>query len=98
MDTTTKQDIAGFLRKYHRNALKSSLNRRLMTLRPLYKFLMKSEILEYNPAQEVDMAKKEKGRLPTYLSHEELASLFTSIPPSDYYVCNKYILMLLGLA
>lgn len=59
---------------------------------------MKSEILDYNPAQEVDMAKQEKGRLPTYLSDKELALLFTSLPPSYYYIRNKCILMLMGIA
>lgn len=98
LDTVTKQDIAGFLRKHHRKASKASRNRRLMTLRTLYKSLMKSEVLVYNPAQDVDMAKQEKGRLPTYLSDEELLLLFTSMPPSDYYIRNKCILMLMGLA
>ncbi|MCM3217788.1 tyrosine-type recombinase/integrase [Niallia taxi] len=98
LDTISKQDIAGFLRKHHRNASKSSRNRRLMTLRTLYKSLMKSEILSYNPAQEVDMAKQEKGRIPTYLSEEELALLFSGMPASDYYIRNKCMLMLMGLA
>ncbi|MFP7473450.1 tyrosine-type recombinase/integrase [Niallia taxi] len=98
LENVTKQDIAAFLRKQHRNAAKSSRNRRLMTLRTFFKSLIKSEVLTYNPAQEVDLAKQEKGRLPTYLNDDELSLFFSVIPPSDYYIRNKCMLMLMGLA
>lgn len=98
LEGVTKLDIAAFLRKQHRNSAKSSGNRRLMTLRTFFKSLIKSEVLTHNPAQEVDVAKQEKGRLPTYLNDEELALFFSVIPPSDYYIRNKCMLMLMGLA
>lgn len=98
LETVTKQDIASFLRNHHRHAAKTSRNRRLMTLRTFYKSLIKSEVLTYNPANEVDMAKTEKGRLPSYLNDEELAMFFESIPKGDYYIRNKCMLMLMGLA
>lgn len=98
LESVSKQDIAGYLRKQHRNAAKSSRNRRLMTLRTLYKSLIKAEFLTYNPAQDVDMARQEKGRLPTYLNDEELRLFFSTIPPNDYYIRNKCMLMLMGLA
>lgn len=98
LDEVSKQDIAGFLRKHHRNKAKTSRNRRLMTLRTFFKSLIKSEILTYNPANEVDMAKTEKGRIPSYLNDEELAMFFESIPKGDYYIRNKCMLMLMGLA
>lgn len=94
----SKQHIATFLRKQHRNAAKTSRNRRLMTLRTFYKSLIKSDFLTYNPALDVDMAKTEKGRLPSYLNDEELQLFFSSIPKGDYYIRNKCMLMLMGLA
>lgn len=98
LDTVSKRDVAGFLRRQHKNAAKSSRNRRLMTLRTFYKSLVKAEFLRVNPAQEVDMSKQEKGRLPTYLNQDELERFFDSIPKGDYYIRNKCMLMLMGLA
>lgn len=96
--SVSKQDITGFLRNHHRHSAKSSRNRRLMTLRTFYKSLIKSDVLSYNPANDVDMAKTEKGRIPSYLNDEELEMFFESIPKGDYYIRNKCMLMLMGLA
>lgn len=98
LESISKQDIAAFLRNHHRHAAKTSRNRRLMTLRTFYKSLIKSEILVYNPANDIDMAKTEKGRIPSYLNDEELEIFFDSIPKGDYYIRNKCMLMLMGLA
>lgn len=98
LDTVTKQDIAGFLRKQHRNAAKTSRNRRLMTLRSFFKSLVKAELLLKNYALDIDIAKTEKGRLPSYLNNDELGVFFSSIPKGDYYIRNKCMLMLMGLA
>ncbi|MEN2464902.1 tyrosine-type recombinase/integrase [Ornithinibacillus sp. FSL M8-0202] len=98
LNTVSKRDIASFLRKQHRNAAKSSRNRRLMTLRTFFKSLVKAEYLSYNPALEVDMAKQENGRLPTYLSDKELEQFLLSIAPGQYHIRNRCILMLMSLA
>lgn len=90
--------IRDFLRKTQRNNTKSTRNRKLMSLRTFYKSLVKSEVLEYNPAQDVDVAKTEKNSLPTYLNDEELTSLFRCIKQDAFYVRNKCILMLMSLA
>ncbi|MGN8646965.1 tyrosine-type recombinase/integrase [Gracilibacillus sp. HCP3S3_G5_1] len=98
LETVSKREIATFLRKQHRNAAKSTRNRRLMALRTFYKSLIKAELLTYNPAQEVEMAKQEKGRLPIYLNDEELELFLSSIAPNEYHIRNKCILMLMSLA
>nr|WP_255488113.1 tyrosine-type recombinase/integrase [Ornithinibacillus hominis] len=98
LNIVSKRDIASFLRKQHQNAAKSSRNRRLMTLRTFLKSLVKAEYLSYNPALEVDMAKQENGRLPTYLSDKELEQFLLSIAPGQYHIRNRCILMLMSLA
>ena len=98
IDTVSKQDILAFLRKHHKNQAKSSRNRRLMAIRTFYKSLIQADVLKYNPALEVDVAKQEKGRIPIYLSNEELVKFFESIPKNEYYVRNKCMLMLMALA
>lgn len=97
LETVMKKDIATFLRKQHRHAAKSSRNRRLMSLRTFFKSLIQADLLTKNPAQEVDVAKTEKGRLPVYLNDEELEMFFRSIPKGDYYIRNKCMLMLMAL-
>lgn len=69
-----------------------------MTLRTFFKSLVKAEYLSYNPALEVDMAKQENGRLPTYLSDKELEQFLLSIAPGQYHIRNRCILMLMSLA
>lgn len=97
LDTISRVDILTFLRKQHKNGAKSSRNRRLMAIRSFYRSLVKSEILMENPAEEVEAAKQEKGRIPTYLNDEELEIFFSCIKRDQYYVRNKAILMLMAL-
>lgn len=92
------KNIQEFLRKTQKGNAKSTRNRRLMALRTFYKSLVKSEFLTFNPAAEVDMAKVEKNSLPTYLNDEELETFFHCIKEDSFYIRNKCILMLMGLA
>ncbi|MDX8046236.1 tyrosine-type recombinase/integrase [Gracilibacillus sp. S3-1-1] len=97
VETVSKREISSFLRKQHRNKAKSTRNRRLMSLRTFYKSLIKAEILDYNPAQDIEMAKQENGRLPVYLSDDELDHFLASIAPNEDYIRNKCMLMLMSL-
>lgn len=98
LNTVKRRDIVEFLRQHHRNAAKSTRNRRLMSIRSFYRGLVKSEILTNNPTEDIDVAKQEKNAIPVYLSDEELSLFFKLIPNGKYYVRNKAILMLMGLA
>lgn len=93
-----KKDISEFLRKKHKGAAKTSRNRRLMTLRTFFKSLVKSDIIEINPALDVDMAKQDRDSFPTYLNDEELQLFFECIPKDEFYIRNKCMLMLMSLA
>lgn len=97
LDTITRVDILTFLRKQHKDGAKSSRNRRLFALRTFYRSLVTSEFLTDNPAKEVEVAKQEKGRIPTYLNDEELEVFFSCIQTDQYYIRNKAILMLMAL-
>ena len=98
LEDVTSRKIQEYLRKTQRGLAKTTRNRRLMSLRTFYKSLVKSEILDRNPANDVDVAKTEKNTLPTYLNDEELQKLFHCIKRDQYYVRNKCILMLMSLA
>src|SRR5690606_25160627 len=97
LEDVTSRKIQEYLRKTQRGLAKTTRNRRLMSLRTFYKSLVKSEILDRNPANDVDVAKTEKNTLPTYLNDEELQKLFHCIKRDQYYVRNKCILMLMSL-
>lgn len=97
LNTISKIDILTFLRKHHKGKSKSSRNRRLMALRAFFKSLVMTEVLRSNPADEVEVAKQERERIPTYLNDEELEAFFSVIEPGQYYIRNKALLMLMGL-
>ena len=98
IEDITKINISEFLRRTQKGKTKSTRNRRLMALRTFFKALIKSDIVRFNPAAEVDTAKTEKNPIPTYLNDEELQDLFKLIKHDQYYLRNKCILMLMGLA
>jgi site-specific recombinase XerD len=92
------KDIQEFLRKTQKGKAKATRNRRLMSLRTFFKSLIKSDVLNHNPALDVDMAKQEKNSLPTYLNDEELEFFFKGIKRDQFYIRNKCMLMLMSLA
>jgi len=92
------KNIQEFLRKTQKGKAKATRNRRLMSLRTFFKSLIKSDVLNYNPAQDVDMARQEKNSFPTYLNDKELEALFKCIKRDQFYIRNKCILMLMSLA
>lgn len=98
MEEVKSRTIRDYLRKTQKYNTKSTRNRKLMSLRTFFKSLVKSEVLELNPALDVDVAKTEKNSLPTYLNDEELTALFSCIKKDQFYVRNKCILMLMSLA
>lgn len=61
-----------------------SINRKLSSLKSIYKFAIKSGILEYNPAININGPKTEK-RLPSYVKEKEMQSLFEKIEFEDSF-------------
>lgn len=73
----------------------SSIERKVASLKSLFKFLLRNDAVKTNPAALVSSPKKEK-RLPVILEKEEVLALIQSIPESDALaVRDKTMLMLL---
>lgn len=71
-------DVRIFLTELHLlSYAKKTIARKISSLRSLYKFLMREEIVNDNPFALTSMPKKEL-RLPKFLYEEELNSLFTA--------------------
>jgi len=70
-------DIRRYLSFLHRKNKKSSIARKLSTLRSFFKYLVREQILPSNPAKEVSTPKVEKP-LPTTLTVDEAFRLMES--------------------
>jgi len=67
----------------HENYSPKSIARKISSLRSLYSFLNKEEIIKSNPFSNVELPKQEK-KLPKFLYPEEIESLFNSIDTSNF--------------
>ena len=74
------QDIRIYLGSIYGRAKKSSVNRKLSALRSFFRFLIRENIIDSNPAKLVVNPKQEKV-LPAYLTQKEAGNLLES---SDY--------------
>ncbi len=72
--------IRGYLGFLHRKNQKSSIARKLSTLRSFFKFLQKNGVVEANPMAGLLTPKREKS-LPVVLSADEMFALLDSIEP-----------------
>lgn len=70
--------IRGYLGYLHQKNQKSSIARKLSTLRSFFKFLVKKGLIEANPAAGVLTPKRDKT-LPTYLPVDDVFRLLDSI-------------------
>jgi integrase/recombinase XerC len=73
--------IRGYLGVLHRKNQKSSIARKLSTLRSFFKFLQKNGVVETNPMAGLRTPKREKT-LPVVLSADEIFALLDSIEPN----------------
>lgn len=76
-------------------------NRRLTAIRSFYKCLVDFEMVTNNPIIEVETAKQQKGKLPTYLEMDELHTLFDKVDKvshKEHVRRNKVILGLMAFA
>jgi len=70
--------IRGYLGYLHQKNQKSSIARKLSTLRSFFKFLVKKGMIEFNPMEGILTPKREKS-LPVYLSVDAIFRLLDSI-------------------
>ncbi|MBU8878513.1 tyrosine-type recombinase/integrase [Bacillus sp. FJAT-29790] len=76
-------------------------NRRLTSVRSFYKCLMSYELVNHNPAAELESAKERTGALPTYLEKDELKLFFGEIEhisQERHVMRNKVMLGLMAFA
>lgn len=70
-----------------------SINRKISTLRSLYKFLLKEEILEINPVLKIQAPKAEK-KLPSFLEDKKISQLLDSAIFTDDFESKRDKLVL----
>ena len=68
------KDINLFIHMLYKKNSKSTVSRKITTLRSFYSFLVKKERLAYNPAKVIPLPKKEK-KLPVFLTVDEVFNL-----------------------
>ncbi len=80
------------------NYTKTTIARKIASIRAFYKFLYQEELIEYNPVDNISIPKQNKN-LPEFLSEEEVENILRSInidTPSGYR--NRIILELLWVS
>jgi integrase/recombinase XerD len=83
IESVKKMHIAGYLATSRANTGDKTLNRKLAAIRTFYKALNTYEILDKNPAIEVQKSKTEKNKKPIYLDQEDLGKLI-------HYIDGRY--------
>lgn len=82
LNTISRRAIREFL-AHHSTVSKRSQIRRISTLRSFFKFLMKQELIQNNPMEEIDSPKQDK-KLPVSLTYEQIQNLLTQPDTSSY--------------
>jgi integrase/recombinase XerC len=82
--TVTTDSVRAYLAFLNeKNYSKSTIARKLATLRSFYKFLVKRNFLESNPVTAVRTPKQEK-KLPRFLEYEEVKRLLSTPPTNSW--------------
>ena len=78
------------------NLAKSSVARKISTIKSLYKFLKKEQVINSSPVQLLEIPKIDK-RLPTFIKEDEIANLFEDFKFEDSFSGkrDKLIIVLL---
>lgn len=74
-EQTLKDFIAGFVQSEHRNYSKSTISRKISTLKSFYKFLNRKKLYNLNPARHLIFPKAGRN-LPTVLDERTVLELF----------------------
>lgn len=94
--TINKDQIRGYLKYLDSlNRSKSSISRNLSALRNFYSYLININVIDNNPFKSIRNPKKDK-KLPNFLQHDELKTIFDSIDMSTSLgLRNRLIIELL---
>jgi integrase/recombinase XerC len=89
--------IRGYLGMLHQKNQKSSIARKLSTLRSFFKFLVKKGVVDANPVEGILTPKREKN-LPGYLSIDTVFHLLDSIEPDSVLAARNRAIFEAGRA
>ena len=94
--TINKEEIREYLKYLDSlKRSKSSISRNLSALRSFYSYLIKLDVIDNNPFKSIRNPKKDK-KLPNFLQHDELKTIFDSIDMSTSLgLRNRLIIELL---
>ncbi|AIO18464.1 Tyrosine recombinase XerC [Candidatus Izimaplasma bacterium HR1] len=76
----------------HENYSPKSIARKISSVRSLYNFLVREDVLEENPFLDIELPKQEK-RLPKFIYPEEIESIFKSIDTSSVLGTRNYLIL-----
>ena len=80
----TKRLIRRYLANLHENkAATKTVQRKLSSLRSLFKFALREKIIDENPFEEIDSPKKEK-KLPVSITYDQIQLLFACPDVTNY--------------
>ena len=91
IESVQTNDINQFIMSLH-NLCSSTLCRKISSLRNLYKFMLRQEMIELNPVANIDFPKKEQY-LPAVLSIEEVNQLIAAIPNGSVFLKQDRIMI-----
>jgi len=78
VDKIDQMIIRGYLALLHKRNKKSTIARKISTIRSFFKYLVKTEAIKNNPAESIRTPKQEKT-IPVYLQVDEMFRLLDSI-------------------
>lgn len=91
----TKNDIRNYLKYLDSlNYKTSSISRMLSSLRSFYNYLLKEQIITYNPFKNIKNPKKDH-RLPNFLKYEDLEKILATCDDTPLGIRNALIIELL---
>lgn len=96
IELATHLHIRSFMAQIMEDGISSrTIQRKLISLRSFYKFLMQENILKRNPALRV-VPPKSKSRLPSFIENKDMQKLDIEIDDSSFAACrNNLIVQLL---
>lgn len=95
MESVKKMHIAGYLAESRTTSGDRTLNRKLASIRTFYKALNTYDILDVNPANDIQKSKTEKNKKPIYIEEEDLREI---LPLIDGRYKNRNIAIFLLMA
>ena len=86
------RDVRLWIADLSKDYAASTVNRKMSTLKSMYKFLLRSGAISINPAESLSSLKK-PSRTPQFVEQEELAKLFKSLPTPDDFISARDLLI-----